>query len=172
MPKSYKEMLHSVSAFVFELDGVLAANTVQFSAEGDFLRTVNTRDCYAIKAAKENGYQIFIISEYSCEQVSIMLQQLEITGVYSGVANNVQEIEKYLEIFKVNTNQVLFMGNDLVSYNFMKGAEFAACPQDAVPEIKAISHYISHKNGGNGAIRDVIEQVMKVHGKWMLEPIN
>jgi 3-deoxy-D-manno-octulosonate 8-phosphate phosphatase (KDO 8-P phosphatase) len=59
------------------------------------------------------------------------------------------------------------MGDDIPDYHVMKLVGLPTCPQDACPEIKSISKYISHKNGGKGAVRDVIEQVMKVQGKWM-----
>ncbi len=59
------------------------------------------------------------------------------------------------------------MGDDIPDYQVMKLVALPTCPQDASPEIKGISKYISHKNGGKGAVRDVIEQVMKVQGKWM-----
>ena len=61
---------------------------------------------------------------------------------------------------------MLYMGDDIPDYPVMKMSGLPCCPQDAVPEIKAISKYISHKNGGRGAVRDVIEQVLKIHGKW------
>ena len=60
-----------------------------------------------------------------------------------------------------------YMGDDIPDYHVMKLVGLPTCPQDASPEIKSISNYISHKNGGKGAVRDVIEQVMKVQGKWM-----
>jgi 3-deoxy-D-manno-octulosonate 8-phosphate phosphatase (KDO 8-P phosphatase) len=58
------------------------------------------------------------------------------------------------------------MGDDIPDYHVMQHVGLPTCPQDASPEIKAISQYISHKNGGKGAVREVIEQVMKVQGKW------
>ncbi|MEP6930238.1 MAG: HAD hydrolase family protein, partial [Flavobacterium sp.] len=75
--------------------------------------------------------------------------------------------KEYLELYDIQPEQVLYMGDDIPDYNVMKLVGLPTCPQDASPEIKTISNYISHKNGGKGAVRDVIEQVMKVQGKWM-----
>ena len=71
-----------------------------------------------------------------------------------------------MDSYNIKSEQILFMGDDLPDYEVMQMVGLACCPQDAVPEIKAISHYISHKDGGKGCVRDIIEQVLKVHGKW------
>ncbi|WP_417859207.1 KdsC family phosphatase, partial [Xanthomarina gelatinilytica] len=73
----------------------------------------------------------------------------------------------YLEKHQLNIKNVLYMGDDLPDFPVMNLVGLPCCPQDAVPEIKAISKYVSHKNGGKGAVRDVIEQVLKVQGKWL-----
>ena len=78
-----------------------------------------------------------------------------------------ETFKEYTELYSINPEQVLYMGDDIPDFHVMKLVGLPTCPQDATSEIKAICNYISHKNGGKGAARDVIEQVMKVQGKWM-----
>jgi 3-deoxy-D-manno-octulosonate 8-phosphate phosphatase (KDO 8-P phosphatase) len=76
-------------------------------------------------------------------------------------------LEKFMTDSNLDREEVLYMGDDIPDYNVMKMAGVAVCPGDADNEIKQISMYISDKTGGNGCVRDVIEQVMRLHGKWM-----
>nr|WP_315158085.1 HAD-IIIA family hydrolase [uncultured Flavobacterium sp.] len=167
MAKSYKEIMNDITTFIFDVDGVLTDGSVFVSNEGEMLRTMNIRDGYALKAAVESGYHVCIISGGSNEGVRIRLRNLGITDIHLGTPNKVETFKEYTGVHSINPEQVLYMGDDIPDYNVMKLVGLPACPQDASPEIKAISNYISHKNGGKGAVRDVIEQVMKVQGKWM-----
>ena len=78
----------------------------------------------------------------------------------------VETFDEYTDVYQINPEHVLYMGDEIPDYHVMKLVGLPTCPQDASPEIKAISKYISHKNGGKGAAREVIEQVMKAQGKW------
>ncbi|MBQ0908668.1 HAD-IIIA family hydrolase [Flavobacterium sp. F-328] len=167
MAKSYKEIMNDITSFIFDVDGVLTDGSVFVTNEGDMLRTMHIRDGYAMKAAIESGYNVCIISGGSNEGVRLRLRNLGLTDIYLGTPDKVATFNDYIDINKIDSEQVLYMGDDIPDYHVMKLVGLATCPQDASPEIKGISGYISHKNGGKGAVRDVIEQVMKVQGKWM-----
>ena len=168
MAKSYKEIMNDISTFIFDVDGVLTDSSVHITPIGEMLRIMNIRDGFAMKAAIESGYKVCIISGGSNEGVRIRLKNLGITDIYLGTPNKVETFKEYCDIYNSNPEQVLYMGDDIPDYHVMQLVGLPTCPQDASPEIKAISNYISHKNGGKGAVRDVIEQVMKVQGKWHL----
>jgi 3-deoxy-D-manno-octulosonate 8-phosphate phosphatase (KDO 8-P phosphatase) len=129
---------------------------------------MNIRDGFAMKAAIESGYNVCIISGGFNEGVRIRLQNLGIQDIYLASADKVKTFNEYCILRTVTPENVLYMGDDIPDYHVMQLVGLSAAPQDAVPEIKAISNYISHVNGGKGAVRDVIEQVMKVQGKWHL----
>lgn len=167
MAKSYKELMNDITTFVFDVDGVLTDSSVVVTTEGEILRTMNIRDGYAMKAAVENGYNVCVISGGSNEGVRVRLRNLGITDIHLGTPDKVETFKEYIELYNIKPEQVLYMGDDIPDYHVMKLVGLPTCPQDACPEIKTISKYISHKNGGKAAARDVIEQVMKVHGKWM-----
>ncbi len=165
--KSYKEYLEHISTFIFDVDGVLTNGTIAVTTSGEMLRTMNIKDGYALKTAVNKGFHVCIISGGTNEGVRLRLEGLGITDVFLGAHNKIDQLNQYLEKHQLNIKNVLYMGDDLPDFPVMKLVGLPCCPQDAVPEIKAISKYVSHKNGGKGAVRDVIEQVLKVQGKWL-----
>lgn len=167
MAKSYKELMNGITTFIFDVDGVLTDGSVFITSDGEMQRTMNIRDGYAMKAAVESGYHVCIISGGSNEGVRIRLRNLGITDIHLGSPDKVETFDEYTDVYNIKPEQVLYMGDDIPDYHVMKLVGLPSCPQDACPEIKGISKYISHKHGGKGAVRDVIEQVMKVQGKWM-----
>ncbi len=159
--------MNDINTFIFDVDGVLTDGTIHVAPNGELLRNMNIRDGYAMKAAVENGYNVCIISGGSNEGVRTRLRNLGLTDIHLGVSDKVASYKKYIELYNIQPNQVLYMGDDIPDFWVMQEVGLPACPQDAAPEIKKISTYISHINGGKGAVRDVIEQVMKVQGKWL-----
>lgn len=164
--KSYKEIMNDITTFVFDVDGVLTNGMVHVTPEGEILRIMNIRDGFAIKAAIESGYHVCIISGGKNEGVRIRLKNLGVTDIYLGSPDKVKTFKEYINIYDIKPEQVLYMGDDIPDYYVMKLVGLPTCPQDAAPEIKSLCKYISHVNGGKGAARDVIEQVMKAQGKW------
>ena len=168
MEKNYKELLNHIDTFIFDVDGVLTDSSVHITPSGEMLRIMNIRDGFAMKAALESGYKVAIISGGNNEGVRIRLRNLGIYDIYLASPDKVETFNEYIDLYQIKAENVLYMGDDIPDYHVMKLVGLPTCPQDASPEIKAISRYISHKNGGRGAVREVIEQVMKAQGKWHL----
>ena len=168
MAKSYKEIMNGITTLIFDIDGVLTDGSVFVTNAGEMLRTMNIRDGFALKAAVESGYNVCVISGGSNEGVRVRLRNLGITNIHLGCHDKVEMYKEYIELYGIQPEQVMYMGDDIPDFHVMKLVGLPTCPQDASPEIKAISKYISHKNGGKGAVREVIEQVMKVQGKWTM----
>ncbi|SDS15988.1 3-deoxy-D-manno-octulosonate 8-phosphate phosphatase (KDO 8-P phosphatase) [Formosa sp. Hel1_31_208] len=164
--KSYKEYLSHITTFIFDVDGVLTDGTVTIMTNGDMLRRMNIKDGYALKTAKDAGFNICIISGGTNLGVQKRLEGLGITDIYLGAHHKINQYNDYLSNNNITPDQVLYMGDDIPDIPVMKLVGLATCPQDAAVEVKAISNYISHKFGGKGAVRDIIEQVMKVQDKW------
>lgn len=167
MEKNYKEYLNQINTFVFDVDGVLTDGSIQISTAGELLRTMNIKDGYALKAAKTVGYTVCVISGGKNEGVRKRLRDLGINDIYLGIHDKVEQMDEFFDIYEINAENVLYMGDDIPDYYPMKLVGLPCCPQDAAAEVKEISKYISHKKGGKGCVRDVIEQVMKVQGKWI-----
>ncbi|MEN8224718.1 MAG: HAD hydrolase-like protein [Bacteroidota bacterium] len=164
---NYKELLKDINTFVFDYDGVLTEGIITLTAEGEPLRTANVRDGYALQLAVKKGYRIAVISGGKSESMFKRLASLGIKDVFLGVEHKVDVFDQYLNEHNIKKEEVLYMGDDIPDYKVMQLAAVAACPADAAEEIRAISHYISHYNGGKGCVRDIIEQVLKLQQNWM-----
>jgi len=159
--------MNGITTFIFDVDGVLTDSSVHITSSGEMLRIMNIRDGYAMKAAIESGYRVCVISGGTNEGVRIRLRNLGITDIHLGTRDKVETFTEYIELYGIAPEQVLYMGDDIPDYYVMQRVGLPTCPVDAAPEIKSISQYVSHRNGGRGAVRDVIEQVLRVQGKWM-----
>lgn len=166
MKKNYKEILQDITTFVLDIDGVLTDGSVLVTTQGETLRRMNTKDGYALRMAVQKKYNVCIISRGTNPGVKERLEKLGITHIHLGVKDKQEVLEAYLNRYHISPKNVLYMGDDLPDLSVMKEVALAAAPQDAVTEIKAIADYISHKNGGEGCVRDIIEQVLKVRGDW------
>lgn len=166
MEKSYKQIMPQISVFIFDVDGVLTDGTVHVFENGDLVRQMNIKDGYALKTAVDSGYKVCIISGGSSEGVRSRLKKLGITDIFLGAHNKIDQFNEIIEKNNLSPEHVLYMGDDIPDYPVMTQVGLACCPNDAAPEIQSISHYISNKDGGKGCVRDVIEQVLKVQGKW------
>ncbi len=164
---NYKEKLLKVNTFIFDYDGVLTDGTVIISSDGDALRTANVKDGYAMQLAIKKNYRIAIISGGYSESMKHRLEALKIKDIFLGVDKKIDVYNQFLETYNLEKENVLFMGDDIPDYEIMLKVGVPTCPSDAVEEIKRIATYISHQAGGRGCVRDIIEQVLKVQGKWM-----
>ncbi|WP_438969024.1 KdsC family phosphatase [Nonlabens sp.] len=166
MAKSYKELLHDITTFILDVDGVLTDGRLLISESGELLRTMNAKDGYAMKTALNNGYNVCIITGGTNEGVKTRLVGLGIEDVFLNASDKMIQMHEYVAKHNLKPENIVYMGDDMPDVPALEFASVACCPQDAIPEVKAVSQYISHKNGGDGCVRDIIEQVMKVHGKW------
>ncbi|WP_190808516.1 HAD family hydrolase [Flagellimonas sp. S3867] len=166
MKKNYKELLSEITTFVFDVDGVFTDGSVLITTDGEMLRKMNVKDGYAVKTALQKGYNICVISGGTNAGVKERLKGLGVTDIYLGAHHKEEPLDEYLDIHNIETKNVLYMGDDLPDIPAMKKVALAASPQNAVAEVKTISDYVSHKNGGDGCVRDIIEQVLKVRGDW------
>ena len=162
----FKDELQRVKGFVFDVDGVLSKDTSPINEEGDPVRTANVKDGFAIRNAVKMGYPVAIITGGYIERVKLRYTKLGVGFFYDKARNKEECLNDFLTKTNLEAKDILFMGDDLVDYNVMKAVGIPTCPKDAVHEIKEISKYISDKNGGEGCVRDVIEQTLKAQNKW------
>lgn len=166
--KSYKENLPSITTFVFDVDGVFTDGSVMLLND-EVVRTLSSRDGYAMQYAAKLGYRILIVTGGNSEAVKVRLENLGATEVCLQSKNKMEVYERLKSEYNFNDEEVLYMGDDIPDYQVMKKVKVATCPQDAAVEIKGISHYQSPIDGGKGCVRDVIEQTLRSQGKWFSE---
>jgi 3-deoxy-D-manno-octulosonate 8-phosphate phosphatase (KDO 8-P phosphatase) len=164
---NFKEDLVNVKAFVFDIDGVLSTQTIPLNIFGVPNRTVNLRDGYAIQLAVRKGYHVCVISGSSSKEYQKRLKLLGVKDIYLNSRSKLDHFNAFLKKYKLNKRDVLFMGDDIPDYEVMKEAGLPVCPSDADSEIRQVASYVSDKKGGEGCVRDVIEQVLRLHNKWM-----
>ena len=169
MATSYKELLHDITTFILDVDGVLTDGRMLISESGELLRTMNVRDGYAMKTALNNGYNVCIITGGRNEGVKSRLVGLGVTDVFLNASDKMVQMHEYVAKHNLKPENIVYMGDDMPDVPALEFAGVGCCPQDAIPEVKAVSQYISHKNGGDSCVRDIIEQVMKVQGKWNVQ---
>ena len=165
--KNYKELLPKITTFIFDYDGVLSDSGVIVIENGEALRRTNVKDGYALQLAIKLGYRVIVISGGRGEGMRRRLEMFNPTAIFLGVNNKKEVLKSFLKENKISSKECLYMGDDIPDYHPMKHVALACCPADAAYEIQEISHYISHKRGGDGCVRDVIEQVLKSQDKWM-----
>ncbi len=165
---SYKERLNLITTFIFDVDGVLTNGDVMLF-QHDLVRTLNSRDAYAIQYAVKMGYRVLVITGGNSQEVKDRLIALGVHEVHLSSFNKLKVYRQLQEKYGWNDQEVLYMGDDIPDYQVMNTVGLAACPQDASVEIKTISHYHSPYAGGRHCVRDVIEQTLKVQNKWFTE---
>jgi 3-deoxy-D-manno-octulosonate 8-phosphate phosphatase (KDO 8-P phosphatase) len=158
--------LHTIKAFILDIDGVLTDATVHVTETGEQLRRFNMRDGYAIQLAIKRGFNVCAISGGKSASVVSRLNGLGVKDIYLGADKKLDVYNTIVQKYRLDSAEVLYMGDDIPDIPAMKLAGVPVCPNDASEEVKALSMYISPKEGGKGCVRDVIEKVMKIQQKW------
>jgi 3-deoxy-D-manno-octulosonate 8-phosphate phosphatase (KDO 8-P phosphatase) len=165
MNTNFKKLLHKVRCFVFDVDGVLTNGSL-IVMPGELYRIMNIRDGYALKEAVNAGYHVVIITGGKSQSVKTRLENLGVKDVFLGIENKTDKLNAIMHDYNLSIDEILYMGDDLPDYKVMKQVGIPTCPTDAAPEIKELSVYISPFKGGEGCVRDVIEQVMRLKKQW------
>ena len=166
MPENYLKILNRINAFFFDVDGVLTDGSVTLMPGGEQVRVMNVKDGYVLQLAVKMGYHVAIITGGKSQEVKKRLEGLGIQHVYLSSSNKLETFEEHCLAYDLKPETCLYMGDDIPDYEVMQKVGFAAAPNDAASEIKALCNYISPIKGGNGCVRDIIEKTMRVQKKW------
>lgn len=164
---SYKEKLKNIKAFVFDVDGVFTDGSVYLLPEGNMCRVMNVLDGFAVVKAIKKNYPIGVITGGNDPMVKHRIHYLGIQDYYAKSHDKLADFENFKAKYQLKNEEILCMGDDIPDMEILKISGIASCPENAVSEVKDISDYISPISGGKGAVRDVIEQVMKIQGTWI-----
>ncbi len=166
MKQNYKIRLKKITTFIFDVDGVLTDGKLLITNNGEMLRMMDSKDGFAMKYAIDKGYTISIISGGVNKDMSKRLKSLGIKNIFLGAHNKIEVYNQFIIENKLSPDEILYMGDDVPDIPVMKLISVSTCPQDAVVDVKKIVDYVSPKNGGNGCVREIIEQVLRVQKKW------
>ena len=165
----YKTKLASIRHFILDVDGVLTDGTVHIAEDGQLLRQMNIKDGYAMKCALVQGYKIAIITGGRNQGVEERFKELGVYDIYMGAHHKLDAFQDLLDNYDLDPETILYIGDDVPDIPVMEKVGLGCCPADAVSDVKAMADYVSHKNGGEGCVRELIEQVLRVQGKWRLD---
>jgi 3-deoxy-D-manno-octulosonate 8-phosphate phosphatase (KDO 8-P phosphatase) len=164
--------LKDVTTFIFDVDGVLTDGSILASDSGEYLRTFNIKDGYALQLAVKRGYLVCIVSGGKGAAMQKRFDGLGLQEIFLDVSDKVRVLELLTTKYSLNHNKIIYMGDDVPDLKIMNLVGIPTCPADAVADVKAISSYISPYDGGRGAVRDIIEKVMRVQQTWFDENPN
>lgn len=159
--------LTKIRAIFLDVDGVLSRQTITMHPSGEPMRTVNIKDGYAMQHAVQVGLLLAIITGGRTLAAEKRYSGLGLTEIHQGASVKIDVYEQLLKKYGLKDSEVMYMGDDIPDYDLMQRCGCPVCPNDACPEIKEVSVYISPRNGGEGCVRDVVEQVLKSQNKWM-----
>ena len=165
--RNFRAKLSKITTFIFDFDGVLSDGKIWVLPDGEQVRATGVKDGYALQYALKQGYNVAVISGGIAESMRLRYKNFPGMDIYLKVHDKVAVLEEYLEKKNLKKEEIIVMGDDLPDYRIMKMAAISCCPADAAEEIKGIADYISDKPGGCGCARDIIEQTLKVQGKWL-----
>ena len=167
MKNNYKKYLKDITTFILDVDGVMTNGKIIYTHDGKIDRQFQAKDGYAIKHAISKGYNFVIISGGTQDNIRKRLNSLGVEDVFISAFDKIKIFNDYITKKNISPDNILYMGDDNPDIKPLKVVGISSCPKDASVDVKSICDYVSHKKGGYGCVRDVIEQVMRIHGKWI-----
>lgn len=165
-------MFENIRAFAFDIDGVFTDGSILAMPDGDLLRVYNSKDCFAVRTAVDHGYHVAIITGGCSESIIHRAHSLgvEDCDIFQLSKDKLDDLKYFCNSHNLRLSDVAFVGDDLPDIPAMKACGLGVCPADAVHEVKGTAGYISPFNGGKGCVRDIIEKVLTIQGKWSFDP--
>lgn len=163
------DRLEKITTLIFDVDGVFTDSTLLITEQGEFLRSMNVRDGYAIKKAVSADYNLAIITGGGSIGVEKRLRGLGITEVHSRIKDKLSVLNDVIDSQNLSPDEILYIGDDEIDIPCLKLVGVACCPKDADPSVQKHVDYICHKEGGKGCVREIVQMVMEAQGKWNSE---
>ena len=163
---NFKEDIARIEAMIFDVDGVMTDGRIIPTAEGDFIRCYNCKDGYALAYAIRHGYRVCVITGGYGKILERRLRMLGMQDFYIDCMDKISTLREYMKKYKLNPENVLYMGDDIPDLECMREVGVPVCPADSAAEVIECSRYVSEFEGGRGAVRDIVEQVLRARGDW------
>ncbi len=155
-----------IKLLLMDCDGVLTDGRLWLTEDGNEQKTFNTHDGLGLSLFHRAGLKSGIISGRSSNAVERRAREVGVEFVRQGDANKAEAFEEIMRLAGVNEDQVAFVGDDLPDIPLMKRSELAVAVADAMEETRLAAHYVTRADGGRGAVREVVELILKAQGRW------
>ena len=166
MSVDLKARLQKVKLVIFDVDGVLTNGKINVDDNGREFKMFDVQDGFGIVLFRKAGYKTAIISARASNAVKARAADLQIDKVYLDAFPKIDAYRDLVKELKLDDSEVCFMGDDLPDLNLLKQVGFSVAVANASEDVKRHAHYITKKRGGEGAVREVLELILKAHGKW------
>ena len=163
---NFKEDIARTEAFIFDVDGVMTDGGIIPTLDGDFIRRYNAKDGYALGYAVKMGYKVCIITGGRGKTLENRLRMLGINRYYTDCMDKITAMREYFADEGIDPAHAIYMGDDIPDLDCMREVGLPVCPADAAAEVIEASRYVSEFRGGEGAVRDIVEQVLRARGDW------
>lgn len=163
---NFKEDIARIEAMIFDVDGVMTDGRIIPTAEGDFIRCYNCKDGYALAYAIRHGYRVCVITGGYGKILERRLRMLGMQDFYIDCMDKISTLREYMKKYNLSPENVLYMGDDIPDLECMREVGMPVCPADSAAEVIECSRYVSEFEGGRGAVRDIVEQVLRARGDW------
>ena len=160
-----------IKAFVFDVDGVLTDGGLLADLNGEFYRTFDSKDGFALRMAMMHGYHLGIITGGRSESIRMRFLAcgFKPEDIYLWSRDKMEELSDFCTRNSLKAENVMYFGDDLPDIPVMKACGCGAAPSDAVEEARQAADFVSSRPGGKGCVREGIETVMKSQGTWVLD---
>lgn len=163
---SIKERLKKIKLLILDVDGVLTDGRIIYDSEGKDLKFFDVSDGLGVYLLKKANIKTVLVSAKSSKTIRYRAQDMGIKDIFEDVVFKKEIYEKLLHKFSVKEEEVCVVGDDLLDLGIMSKAGLAVAVANAAEEIKKQAHYITKREGGRGAIREIAEMILKAQGKW------
>ena len=160
------QQLKSIKLLILDVDGVLTDGKVIYTDSGEEIKRFDVRDGHGLKLLMRSGIEVILLTGRESKVVLHRARDLGIEHVYQKVLNKIEVYETILTKMNLENKDVGFVGDDLVDMPVLRKVGFSAAVPDAVPEVKEIVDYVTSKKGGEGAVREICELLLKAQNKW------
>ncbi|MDH3257854.1 MAG: HAD-IIIA family hydrolase [Deltaproteobacteria bacterium] len=161
-----KEMTKQIELFLMDVDGVLTDGRIVYGPGKSEWKFFDVKDGHGIKLMQRAGIRVGIITGRKSDVVARRSSELGIEFVFQGQFDKIAALSKIMKKTGFGWEKIAYVGDDIVDIPVLRRVGFAATVQDAVQEVKEVAHYVSQKPGGRGAIREIIEYILKNKGLW------
>jgi 3-deoxy-D-manno-octulosonate 8-phosphate phosphatase (KDO 8-P phosphatase) len=160
------ERIKPVLLLILDVDGVMTDGRIIVDDTGREMKNFNVKDGHGIKMLMKYGIDVAIITGRKSDVVEHRARDLGITEVHQRIFNKLEVFNDILQNRELKSEQVAFIGDDIVDIPVLRRVGFSAAVADATDEVKTVVHYITKKTGGNGAVREICDLILKAQGKW------
>lgn len=151
------------------MDGVLTDGSLLILPDGEWVRRMHIKDGFILQLAVRSGYRLILVTGSFSKPVVDRLQTLGITEIYQHVRDKAECLRSIQAKYGLNQEEIMFIGDDIPDLSAMEIAGLSCCPADAARDVLDKADYISTVKGGEGCVRDILEKLMRVQGKWDLQ---